>query len=147
MLAFNLFLPAYPLDGGRVLADLLLLCGLSPKVAGSVTFALGLLVSIAVLVYGFWMKSILTVAVAAYMLFSAFELLAYVVRGRAAQHPLFDYGGAAPTAPSSGANGGGWQGQPPPMSQPPAWPAPCVTPPWWRPPPSCVDPIRPAHAR
>lgn len=63
------------------------------------------------MVYGFYRKMLLTIAVGVWMLFSTFELLAYVVKGQAGEHPLFCFedqngngngeseGGAAPPPP------------------------------------------------
>lgn len=110
LFAFNLLLPAYPLDGSRILADLLLLCGVPVKVAAAVVVAASLGIGGGVIAYGFRLKSILTTAVGVYAVFAGFELLAATVRGLAGSHPLFDFkadGGGGGNGGGGGGSGGG----------------------------------------
>ena len=53
-MAFNLFLPAYPLDGGRILADVLLLMGLQPDLAAKITVAAAAVIGTGIVVWGLW---------------------------------------------------------------------------------------------
>lgn len=75
LVLFNLFLPAFPLDGGRILADLLLLRGVSPEAAAKVTAALATVLGCGVLGVGVWrtlvssVASVLTIAVGLWMLY------------------------------------------------------------------------------
>ncbi len=60
---FNLLLPAYPLDGGRIFADLLLICGVDPVVAAKITVSVAFIVTILIILYGLYRQMLLTVAV------------------------------------------------------------------------------------
>ena len=50
--AFNLFIPAYPLDGGRCLASGLIMCGMDVLTAAMVTAVTGMFIAIALAVWG-----------------------------------------------------------------------------------------------
>lgn len=121
LFAFNLLLPAYPLDGGRALADLLLMCGLGAQTAGKVVSALGIVIGLAILAYAFYRKSLLTIAVGVWLCFSTFELLSYVVRGQAAEHPLFYFEGQQQQEGEGGGGGGGGAAPAPQQQQAPQW--------------------------
>jgi hypothetical protein len=78
-------------------------------------------IGLLILVYGFYRKMLLTIAVGVWMLFSTFELLAFVVKGKAGEHPLFCF-------EENGGEGGGEGGgaaaaaaaPPPPAAAQPA---------------------------
>ncbi len=53
LLLFNLFLPAYPLDGGRILVDALLLLGLPELPTALVTVVLGTLSGLGLCIWAF----------------------------------------------------------------------------------------------
>lgn len=62
-MAFNLLLPAYPLDGGRIFADVLLMCGVNVRVAAIVTVVLAVAIAGALIAWGIIEVAILTVGV------------------------------------------------------------------------------------
>ncbi len=63
LFAFNLLVPAYPLDGGRLLADGLLAAGLAPRTAAIVTAAVAAPLGAGVLVYGIMVFQMVTILV------------------------------------------------------------------------------------
>ena len=102
--AFNLLLPAYPLDGGRILADALLLCGVHPVPAAKATVATAVVLGVGVVGLGVWRVDFLTIAVGAWMLHSTWQLWQAIRDGTVQQHPMFNYD---PEGGSSGGGGGG----------------------------------------
>lgn len=99
LVLFNLFLPAFPLDGGRILADLLLLRGVSPETAAKITASLATLLGAGVVAVGIWrtlvasVASVLTIAVGVWMLYGA-----CVVEGATDWEPVW----AGPQQPVQG---------------------------------------------
>ncbi|GAQ83013.1 peptidase m50 domain protein [Klebsormidium nitens] len=89
LFCFNLLLPAYPLDGGRILADLLLSCGVSSKVAAIVTLCIATPIAVLIVMYGIYNVAIMTIAVGVWVLFQNFSLAVLVRNGQVDQHPLF----------------------------------------------------------
>jgi hypothetical protein len=53
LFCFNLFLPAYPLDGGRLLADFMLIRGVEVNRAAKITAGVSVPIGLAVMAYGF----------------------------------------------------------------------------------------------
>lgn len=104
--AFNLLLPAYPLDGGRIFADLMLLAGVSPERAAKATAGVATLGGAVVIGLGIWWRSFLTIAVGIWMLYSTLQLWVAIRAGAVGQHPLFSYDA---NASGTGTGGGGTQ--------------------------------------
>ncbi|KAL4436078.1 hypothetical protein ABPG77_005526 [Micractinium sp. CCAP 211/92] len=104
--AFNLLLPAYPLDGGRIFADCLLLAGVGVEKAAKATVAVATVGALAVIGLGFWLESYLSVAVGIWMLFSTLQLWQVLRAGGIAQHPLFAHSAASSAGPGGGAAAG-----------------------------------------
>eukprot|EP00884_Botryococcus_braunii_P021231 jgi/Botrbrau1/7792/Bobra.0159s0220.1 len=116
---FNVLLPAYPLDGGRIFADLLLICGVDPVVAAKITVSVAFIVTILIILYGLYRQMLLTVAVGLFMLFPTFTLLGAIRAGTVRLHPMFNFAGPGPTAPPSFIPPGAPPPYPPPAGQPP----------------------------
>ena len=65
LMAFNLLLPAYPLDGGRILADAMLLCRVPVRIAASITAGLAVAIAVALIAWGVVKEYFITVLVRA----------------------------------------------------------------------------------
>ncbi|KAL7542593.1 hypothetical protein ACHAXR_011930 [Thalassiosira sp. AJA248-18] len=93
---FNLFLPAYPLDGGRLMTSSMLLMGVALNKAALLTLFVSTLVSIALfawsiasLVDGIGITGVLTIFVAIFVSAECYQLYSSIVGGKLREHPLF----------------------------------------------------------
>ncbi|KAK9834960.1 hypothetical protein WJX81_000023 [Elliptochloris bilobata] len=95
LMAFNLLLPAYPLDGGRIFADLMLLCGVPALLAAKVTVGVAITIGIAIIAFGAIYFNVITMIVGVWMLISTFELFQAIRTDTIKQHPMFYFEPAA----------------------------------------------------
>lgn len=86
---FNLFIPAYPLDGSRVLTSLLAMLSVSLKTAGWVVILVSTIMSIALLAFGFIYISFMSVFIGAYTLGETYKLYSLHRLDRLQEHPTF----------------------------------------------------------
>lgn len=97
LLCFNLFLPAYPLDGGRVYAaSLILIFKLRALTAAKVTAATAMLISSGMLIYAIigvlernGNRVFLLGLVAVYVFYESYELWTAAKRDELSNHPIF----------------------------------------------------------
>ncbi|GFR46775.1 hypothetical protein Agub_g8403 [Astrephomene gubernaculifera] len=104
LFAFNLLVPAYPLDGGRLLVGGLLTAGVAPRRAAAVTIGLAVPLGLGVLAYGIVVFQAVTIMVAGFILYATFQLFQALRADALDRHPLFaaSYGHGA-----AGGGGGG----------------------------------------
>mmetsp|Transcript_60620 Transcript_60620/g.179749 ORF Transcript_60620/g.179749 Transcript_60620/m.179749 type:complete len:305 (-) Transcript_60620:279-1193(-) len=96
IMAFNLVVPAYPLDGGRVLASTLIICGVQRNRAAMITSVTALVLSAGLGMWGIisfiWLHSpngLFTALIAAFVFASSWQLWDLYKAGRINDHPLF----------------------------------------------------------
>jgi len=94
--AFNLFVPAYPLDGGRALVSLLFLRGMRMEKIASIASWFSMVIGGGLLIFGLysfiWLHSpngIFMAIVSAYILQSSVLLYSMKRDGRLKEHPMF----------------------------------------------------------
>jgi len=88
---FNL-IPAYPLDGGRIFVDALLLCRVPAKRAAIAAVVVSSVLCAGLIVYGAIPPvNAMLILVAAFVFLSALQLAQSVRMGTLSQHPLFAY--------------------------------------------------------
>mmetsp|Transcript_5925 Transcript_5925/g.13033 ORF Transcript_5925/g.13033 Transcript_5925/m.13033 type:complete len:299 (+) Transcript_5925:32-928(+) len=118
LLCFNLFLPAYPLDGGRIYAaGLMLAFKLRGATAARVTAVTAMVVSSGMILYalvgvlyGAAGGELLLGFVGVYVFYQSYELHVAARRDDLADHPIFGrecYRGAGGTDGGGGGDGGG----------------------------------------
>ena len=71
---FNLCVPAYPLDGGRILCASLLLCGVGVSTAATITVIVSALLSIVIIALGVYFMNVMSIFVGGWGLSKAYEL-------------------------------------------------------------------------
>jgi len=108
LFAFNVFVPAYPLDGGRILAAILVLCRCSVQCAAYLTSTVALLLAACMVAYGVYDlfidgngndgngndgadggAPIVLILIGVWIALNSFALLRCAVMGKATDHALF----------------------------------------------------------
>ena len=106
---FNLFCPAYPLDGGRILVSCMLLCGVPVGTTANITVAVSAIFGLLIICLGAVYLNFLTIFVGGWVCNQAWELYQVVRQGRLDLHPIFHkyandarYSGSAGSAGNNG---------------------------------------------
>lgn len=95
LFVFNLFVPAYPLDGGRALIDSLLLMGVAQDRAAIITVRVSCFLIVVLVIVGSWglvsglPSAVIYICTAAFLAQSTIGLHRHQVNGTLADHPLF----------------------------------------------------------
>jgi Zn-dependent protease len=74
LFVFNLCVPAYPLDGGRILCASLLLCGVGVSTAATITVIVSGVLSIMIIALGVYFMNVMSIFVGGWVLSKAYEL-------------------------------------------------------------------------
>ena len=88
LLLFNLLVPAYPLDGGRILTNLLLM-RYGRDQAAKVTTYFSIPIGIAILIWGFQARDFLLGLMGVWILFEAWQIRKLIAVGQVDAHPMF----------------------------------------------------------
>ena len=105
LLAFTLFVPCFPLDGGRVFADALLLRGLSADAAATWVVRVSVPIIVGLIAYGVYAladggpMTFLTLFTTVWLVRQTFDLHSAIGQGVIHQHPLFAHAQGVPARP------------------------------------------------
>lgn len=93
-MVFNLCVPAYPLDGGRIFADLMLIAGIPTATAAKIVIAVAVVVAAGMIIVGGLRIFLgpLAVFIGIFILWSTYGLWKDLEADRIEQHPLFKKG-------------------------------------------------------
>ena len=86
---FNVCIPAYPLDGCRMLMALLAMCSVSLTTTATTIICLSTVMSLGVIAYGFWLVQFMPVFVGAFTLAETYKLYTLLKSGALEEHPSF----------------------------------------------------------
>ncbi|GMH35987.1 hypothetical protein BSKO_03855 [Bryopsis sp. KO-2023] len=89
LMLFNLFVPAFPLDGGRLVADTLLMWGVSDDLTAKIMVGLSVPMGAGVVIWGIVEFSPVTILVGLWILYSSWGLISALRNGTVSEHPLF----------------------------------------------------------
>jgi len=92
LFGFNLFVPAYPLDGGRILASSLIQC-LDRSKTATVIICVSIPIGIGLALWGGITGYMLTAFVGVWILYQAWLIYRAKSNGKLSEHPLFLYDG------------------------------------------------------
>lgn len=91
---FNLFLPVYPLDGGRILADLLLMRWSRERAARTLMWVSGI-TGVLLMAIGLGGADRLLLFIGLLVVFEAWQIRRFLKWGALTQHPMFGRGGVS----------------------------------------------------
>ncbi|GIL68120.1 hypothetical protein Vafri_21409 [Volvox africanus] len=106
LFAFNILVPAYPLDGGRILANTLMAMGASMRMTAIATVAIATPVAVGLFVFGIVVFQMVTILVAVFILYSTFQLFMAIRHDKLSEHPLFASVSAGGAGSAAGVDGG-----------------------------------------
>eukprot|EP00899_Mesostigma_viride_P007066 jgi/Mesvir1/16360/Mv18108-RA.1 len=101
LFCFNLLIPAYPLDGGRILVDVLFLCGASERMAAIISCAVSFPLALGLIAWGILTHQITMMLIAAWIIIQGLQIVVMIRNGTVGYHPMFQKDGA------EAASGGG----------------------------------------
>ena len=107
LFVFNLCVPAYPLDGGRIFCASLLLSGVGVSTAATITVYVSGVLALLIIALGVYLYNIMSIFVGAWVGSEAYKLHAVNGQGRLDMHPVFNkYCDGAGGAPAGNRGGG-----------------------------------------